>query len=438
MRFQATWESVKKHTVPAWYADAKLGVFVHWGIYSVPAYAPVKTAQLGEIPGDEDWFCNNPYAEWYFNSINVRRGPVWEHHRATYGADAAYEDFLEQWTASAWDPHVWAGLFKAAGARYVVLTAKHHDGFCLFPSRYTDYSVEHLGPKRNLYGELHDAVVQSGLKMGAYYSGLLDWKFSPLPIFTEADQYPTAPQTYAYADYAFNQVSELIRDYRPAVLWNDIGWPVRGEGQLPQLLAGYYNLVPDGVVNDRWNGLWSDYTCTEYQQGAFRPDAKWEHCRGIGLSFGINNAEDESDYLTRDALIRLLVETVSNNGNLLINIGPNADGTIHPLQAQRLEELGAWLAVNGEGIYGTRCDAACPNARTENGQLFFTAKDEARYLFVEAEHLNVPVTVDHPFRMMEALDAGVVFEHQRLGDAVRLTIRSMGDSAPVVCFRCRL
>lgn len=380
--YDATWESVQSHTVPDWYDDVKLGIFVHWGAYSVPAWAP-PTCQLGEIEGDENWFCNNPYAEWYFNSINVRRGPSWEHHKEVWGEDFAYENFSHLWKAENWKPDEWAALFREAGAGYVVLTTKHHDGLCLFPSRHTDYNTTVLGPQRDIMGELTRAVRAEGMKMGAYYSGIIDWRFAHDPIFHESQNFSAACPTYEYADYAYKQVTELIDRYQPSVLWNDIGWPKRGEDMLPHLLAHYYNNVPEGVIDDRWNGLIRDFASLEYKYGEVTRAEKWEMCRGMGLSFGYNAVEDDSHLLSKAELVSLLVGTVANGGNLLINIGPMADGTIPPAQAERLRALGAWLRINGEAIYGTRC-ADRLSETAENGiDIHYTTKNDALYLILD-------------------------------------------------------
>ena len=205
--YMGTWESVKKHQVPEWYEDCKFGIFIHWGIYSVPAFAP-RTWELGEVDGDEEWFCNNPYAEWYYNSVNVGKGPTYEHHLKKYGKDFKYEDFIPQWRAENWNPAQWAELFQKAGARYVVLTTKHHDGFCLYDSAYTDFNTTVMGPKRDITEELTEAVREAGLKMGLYYSGLIDWQFANDPIFYEEQNFGNACPTFEYADYSYNQMKE--------------------------------------------------------------------------------------------------------------------------------------------------------------------------------------------------------------------------------------
>ena len=350
-RYEPTWESVKTHTLPQWFDDCKLGIFIHWGLYSVPAWAEV-TWELGGEPSPLEWFTHCPYAEWYQNTIRIEGSPAQRHHAETYGADFDYADFADRFTCENWDPAAWAALFREAGAGYVVLTTKHHDGFCLYPSKYTDFNCLNRGPKRDLTGELAEAVRAAGLRMGTYFSGLYDWTthFEPRLSHGEFDYNPT----YAFADYSFNQAMELVDRYHPSLLWNDIGWPAKGLGDLPHLFAHYYNTVPDGAINDRWRCEWNDFSTAEYLTGTRSLTHKWEMCRGLGLSFGFNQNEGEETVVSAKELVRLLCEFVSHGGNLLINIGPRADGTIPEIQASRLRALGAWLRVHGEAIYGTR------------------------------------------------------------------------------------
>ena len=380
-RYTGSWESIQKHEVPKWYDDAKFGIFIHWGIYSVPAYAP-HTWELGDAQVT-DWFCNNPYAELYYNSVNVGRGPGYEHHVEKYGADFKYEDFIPMWKAENWNPDEWAQIFKMAGAQYVVLTTKHHDGFCLFPSKYTDFNSVKMGPERDITGELTDAVRSAGIRMGLYYSGLIDWQFANDPIFDDDDLFGTASPTYAYADFSYNQMKELIDKYEPSVLWNDIGWPKQSEEAMPYLFAHYYNKVIDGVVNDRFNGKYYDFLTKEYQAGEMDRSQKWEMCRGMGLSFGYNEIEGDDQLITVPKLVNLLVSTVANNGNLLLNIGPKADGTIPAEQLRRLEILGEWLSVNGVGIFGTHPSDRESEIREDGMELHYTRKDHVLYVFAD-------------------------------------------------------
>ena len=349
----ANWESLRAHPIPQWYDDAKVGIFIHWGPYSVPAYAN-PSFQLGEIPTEYDWYTNNPYAEWYANSVRVGKGPTYEHHIKTYGKDFPYERFTDMWKAENWDPQQWASLFKQAGAKYVVLVTKHHDGFCLFHSKYTDFSTTSRGPMRNITGELTQAVRDAQMKMGLYYSGYYNWTFYDEPVFSKANCRSYCPPTYAYADFVYSQCKELIDTYQPSLFWNDIGWPEVGEDALKHLLAHYYNSNEDAVVNDRFSGFYHGYLVKEYQSGKQNRTEKWEMTRGLGLSFGYNQMENESNAIGCTELLDLLAGTVANNGNLLINVGPKADGTIPDWQEKRLRVMGDWLRRNGAAIYDTR------------------------------------------------------------------------------------
>lgn len=431
--YSGTWESVKQHKVPQWYEDCKLGIFIHWGLYSVPAYAP-KTCELGEIPGDEGWFCNNPYAEWYYNSVNVGCGPTFEYHKKTYGEDFAYENFADMWKAENWRPQEWAQLFKEAGAGYVVLVTKHHDGFCLFPSKYTQYNSIWRGPQRDITGELTRAVRDQGMKMGLYYSGIIDWRYAHDPIFREEDNFNNACPTAEYADYAYNQCMELIDRYKPSVLWNDIGWPKQGENALPGLLSHYFNTVEEGIVNDRFNGLYHGYTTKEYKYGESNRNEKWEMCRGMGLSFGYNEQERDDEIISLEDLIYLLVDTVSNNGNLLINIGPKADGTIPEAQASRLKELGKWLEVNGEGIYKTHCSRR-ENIYGDKESVFFTEKDKYLYMFINMDGAGKKVIPGLDIQRAEALDARVRFGITKTDSGICLDILENGTGYDMIGFR---
>jgi alpha-L-fucosidase len=386
MRFKPELDSIREHKVPAWYEDAKFGVFIHWGLYSVPAWAP-PSGELGSIP-DDVWFTSNPYAEWYMNSVRVGKGPTWEHHREVYGSDFPYERFAEMWHAENWNPREWVSLFKEAGARYIVPVTKHHDGFCLWDSDYTRYNTCHLGPRRDIVGELCRAVREEDLRFGVYYSGLIDWRFAKWPMFSGYDVKHPDNIGYDYSDYAYNQTIELINKYKPSLIFNDIGWPYKGEKDLPYLFAHYYNTVEEGVVDDRWNDIWCDYATKEYHAGEDKVGLakKWEECRGIGLSFGYNQIEGDEHLLSPDGLVRLLVRTVAFNGNLLLNVGPRADGIIPENQASRLRYLGSWLKKNGEAIYGTRpyTGPAGQKQETESGEtVYITRKDDTVYLLVD-------------------------------------------------------
>jgi alpha-L-fucosidase len=340
--------------LPAWYDDAKLGIFVHWGVYSVPGWAPT-TGELGRVDW-QVWFRDNPYAEWYQNTLRIADSPTRRHHLATYGEDFAYHDFAAEFAraSAGFDPAAWAELFERAGARYVVLTTKHHDGYTLWPSAVANPRAPRPDWRsaRDLVGDLLGAVRARGLRMGLYYSGGLDWTFDQRPVRALADLASTAPQTEEYGRYVRAHYDELIERYRPDVLWNDISYP--RTGGLADLLEGYWRAVPEGVVNDRFRAAHADFTTPEYRTLDGIAPRKWETCRGLGFSFGWNRNEGNEQVLSERALVHLLADVVSKNGNLLLNLGPMADGTIPALQRERVLALGAWLRRYGEAIYGTR------------------------------------------------------------------------------------
>ena len=234
-RYDPDWTSLKRHPVPKWFEDAKLGIFVHWGLYSVPAWAvtrkgPRQQRDWSQLLADpKRWFRENPYAEWYLNTMRIKDSPTWKHHVETYGENYDYLDFIPIFNREAqkWNPDEWAELFKEVGARYVVFTSKHSDGFTLWPSgaHNPHRGTDQQGAQRDIVGYLTKAVRAQGLKMGLYYCGGLDWSFVETPIQVLPDLYGTVPQSDEYTRYADTQWGELIDRYQPSVLWNDISYP---------------------------------------------------------------------------------------------------------------------------------------------------------------------------------------------------------------------
>lgn len=350
--YQPNWESLDSRQAPEWYLDAKLGIFIHWGVYSVPAFSTP-----------------DQYAEWYWNRLKTEPGAdasesaVRLHketvafHNRVYGEDFAYAQFAPLFQAELFDPDEWATLFERAGAKYVVLTSKHHDGFCLFPSEEANrswgrpWNSVDAGPGRDLLGELGESVRNKGLEMGFYYS-LYEW-FNPLWL-ADRDLY--------VRQHLIPQLKDVVTRYKPALIFADGEWDMPSEDwQAPELLAWLYNESPAKdkvIVNDRWGKdtrhKHGGYFTTEY--GAGMPDAShpWEENRGMGFSYGYNRNEPLENYRSGKELIWMFADLVARGGNLLLNVGPRADGKIPEIMQQRLLELGEWLEVNGEAIYGTR------------------------------------------------------------------------------------
>jgi alpha-L-fucosidase len=387
--------------LPRWFDEAKFGIFVHWTAATVPAFAPVGPSPF-ELAATEGWeaaMARSPYVEWYQNSLSIPGSPVAEHHRATYG-DLPYDAFVRRFAEllARWDPEPWADLFAASGARYVVLVTKHHDGFLLWPSATRNPHREAWQAERDVVGELADAVRARGLRFGLYYSGGLDWTFGGLPMHDLPSSIGAIPQTPEYLAYADAHWHELIERYEPDVLWNDIGYPAAAD--LDGLFDDYYERVPHGVVNDRFDFLGvhrgtahADFTTPEYSTAHDPGGRKWESTRGLGPSFGFNRWEGEEDLLAADGVVRLLAEVAAGGGNLLLNVGPAADGSIPWHQATRLLAAGWWLRDNGPAVFGTR---AGPGATTtpDGIPVVFTAADDAVHAIVlgtpEADRVEIP------------------------------------------------
>jgi alpha-L-fucosidase len=424
--YEPTAVSLQTHSVPDWFLDAKFGVFIHWGPYSIPAFAPhnVSMDQL-EAAGEASGFANTPYAEWYQNTMQFEGGATAKYHAETFGPDYPYERFGEAFNASleAWDPVSWAQLFKRSGAGYVVLVTKHHDGFALWPSDVENPNRKGWHTTRDVVGELAAAVRAEGLKFGVYYSGGVDWTFKHKRIESFADFMTSMPgEAEGYTAYANAQYEELIERYKPDYLWNDIAYPSAQSSF--DIIAKYYNTVPEGLTNDRW--MTPDGTLPE---GAFdKPEGLtgllppmpevwdvrtpeygmfdrilpflWETTRGMGHSFAYNRNETEADYITRDGIVGMLARSACFNGNVLLNVGPRGDTVIPPGQAARLEGAGAWLERVGPAIRGTR-PVALPDREAGGLPIGGTRRDGWLYLHV----FGVPETATLSIRLPETAGA---------------------------------
>ena len=359
--FSADWNSLNSRPSPQWYEDAKFGIFIHWGLYSVPSYAP-----------------QGHYAEWYWYDLIstpppgvkhkiYRHQKVNEFHNKVYGKGFPYKNFREQFTCEMFNPDQWAKIFKKSGAKYIVLTSKHHDGYTLWPSKHASKSFGmpwnsvDSGPGRDLCQELADSVRSvGGIKMGYYYS-LWDW-FNP---YNDSMKVIRAGDGTHYKKYIkevlYPQFRELVQKYKPALLFSDGDWLADDNyWETKPLLAQLYNSAlnrDEVIINDRWGkgrGKNGGYYTTEYGSGFENVDKPWEENRGMGHSFGFNRNEDFTQYNSTKELVFMLVDLVSRGGNLLLNIGPTSDGRIPVFMQNRLVEIGQWLDVNGEAIYGTK------------------------------------------------------------------------------------
>ena len=362
-KYTPTWESIDSRPVPQWFQDAKFGIFIHWGVYSVPSYIYIN--REGSV-----YDC---YAEWYEVLAMSKKGPSRDFHDRVYGKDFEYRQFAPLFKAELWNPDKWATLFKDAGAKYIILTSKHHDGFALWPSSspYSkNWNAVEVGPKRDLVGDLTKAVRSKGLKMGLYFS-LIEWESTPTVRPGNYNGYylpePVVskykiPADKMISDHIVPQMKELVMKYQPSILYPDGDWD-EDYNRLQSLdfLSWLYNNAPNKneiAINDRWGqvrGKHGGYYSREYNDTEdLTNEHPWEEIQGMGYSFGYNRNEDIHDYRTSEELVHLLVNTVGRGGNLCLNVGPTADGRIPVIMEQRLTDIGKWLAVNGEGIYGTK------------------------------------------------------------------------------------
>ena len=410
--------SLSGHRTPSWFKSARFGIFIHWGLYSVPGWAETKHSfeQFNKGVSPEEHFRHNPYAEWYLNTVRLKGSEAQRYHYDTYNEDPElvhpsqwyYDKFSKLFDQSLekWNPNSWAKTFAKSGAGYVVLTTKHHDGYTLWPSKvhhplWSKWAGKQGSPrhpsKRDLVGELTTAVHAHGLQMGLYYSGGLDWSFKWEidDCFDDPSKkakcHPGVPNSAQYAEYAGDHLQELITKYRPAILWDDINWPSPGKSasfgklSLPQLFAQYFNKAcPAGLINDRWHlnrgtkpWKWTgDIGTPEYSQMEKVQGNVYEVCRGIGKSFGFNRVEEESDdckaYMTVRQTLHLLISTVAKNGNLLLDVGPDQYGRIPECQVAVLAGVGKWL-----NTYGSALMDAIPYALTGS---IIKPEDPVRYM----------------------------------------------------------
>ena len=331
---ESSWETLQSRAYPQWFTDAKLGIFIHWGVYSVPSYGGAES-----------------YAEWYLRGLQAGAQNRIDFMKKNYGDDFTYRDFAPLFKAELFDADEWAEIFRKSGAGYIVLVSKHHDGYCLWPSKYAPgWNSVDVGPKRDLVGEISEAIRKKNIRFGLYYS-LPEWGH---PLHRWYDDPNDSIKTYV-DQHMIPQFKEVVEAYRPDLIFTDGEWFNTAEDwHARELISWYYNLVgPDAIVNDRWgHGADIGFKTPEYSSGGLDTDRPWAEVRGLGRSFGLNRNEKLSAYMTSEELIHLFVRTVAYGGGLIINVGPAADGKIPLLQQERIESLGKWLEINGEAIYG--------------------------------------------------------------------------------------
>ena len=366
-KFRPDWRSLSAFEVPTWYKDAKFGIFIHWGVYSVPAYG----------------------SEWYPREMYREGSDINKHHVATYGplTTFGYKDFIPQFKAEHYDPHAWATLFKQAGAQYVVPVFEHHDGFAMYDSGLSDWTAAKMGPKRDVVGELATAVRAQGMHLGASSHRIEhDWFldggrkqpsdvndpryaqfYGPAQLQLQDATRPDGNDlatdwTYVSPSYGRDWVArnaEIVEKYHPEIMYFDwwIGQPsVRP--YLAQFAAYYYNQTsahgPVGIISYKHTDMQKHSGLLDLERGQLadiNPDY-WQTDTSVSnRSWGFIQKDS---FKSPEFIVHQLIDVVSKNGNLLMNVGPRADGTIPDEVQQVLLAVGGWLKVNGEAIYGTR------------------------------------------------------------------------------------
>jgi alpha-L-fucosidase len=351
--FKPTWSSLRNNRIPQWLRDGKFGIYTHWGVYSVPAVGPNGT-----------WYSNHAY-------INPN-SPERVHHEATYGPlkKFGYKDFIPMFTGAKFNADEWADLFQKAGARFAGPVAEHHDGFSMWETKYSEWNAAKMGPKRDVVGELSRAIKKRNMKFVTAFHHAENWYFFPVwdksldcsdPRYSGL--YGPIHEKGAQPDKAFfdrwkNKIIEVIDKYDPDFLWFDFGLSFVNEEYKKDLLAYFYNKaaaenkevvvtykghdLPPGIgINDLELGQERDLTYHEWiTDSSVDNQGAWGYVNGAGFK-------------TTENLVHNLVDRVSKNGYLLLNVGPKPDGTIPEEAKERLLGLGKWLEVNGEAIYGT-------------------------------------------------------------------------------------
>ena len=363
--YRADYESLETYKVPEWYMDAKFGIFIHWGAYSVPAFG----------------------SEWYPREMYIQGSDIYKHHVATYGAQDrfGYKDFIPMFKAARFDPNAWAHLFKESGAKYVVPVFEHHDGFAMYDSGLSDWTVAKMGPHRDTSGELAKAVRAEGLRLGAsshrvehnfflgegrkFDSDINDPKFAgfygPAHAWLEnKDKTPLNNDfTYLSDDYANDWLArsaEIVQKYHPDIMYFD--WWIGQPGlrhHLSKFTAFYYNASLKygdhvGVINYKDYALDAHSAVLDLERGQLADIRQLYWQTDTSISNKSWGYIDHDSFKTPDFVVHQLVDIVSKNGNLLLNVGPRSDGTIPDEVQQVLLSVGAWLKVNGDAVYGTR------------------------------------------------------------------------------------
>jgi alpha-L-fucosidase len=359
--YEPTWESLQTYKCPEWFKDAKFGIYTHWGAYSVPAW-------------ENEWYPRLMY----FEGEERRGSNFFNYHKENWGevSEFGYKDFIPLFTAEKFDADEWADLFKKSGAQFAGPVAQHHDGFAMWDSDLTEWDAKDMGPKRDILGELAEAVRKRDMRLVTSFHHAFHWKYYEPSYAIEGSDTkdpayagiskiyppvhePGAPESKEFLDNWFSRIVEVIDKYQPDYLWYDFGWQQPGfEPYQKEFLAYYYNeamkLGKEVVVTYKGKHLPEGVAILDLERGQLDSLSSREWITDTSVGLKSWSYIDAPDYKTINTLVDNLIDRVSKNGNLLLNIGPHPDGSIPEAQKELLLGIGAWLDVNGEAIYGTR------------------------------------------------------------------------------------
>ncbi|WP_281613058.1 alpha-L-fucosidase [Flammeovirga sp. SubArs3] len=357
--YDTNWESVQTYQVPQWFKDAKLGIFVEWGIYNVPR---IKTSY---------------YARWMdFDSVqynangkvvNTKPHPLHNFHKSHYGASTKYEDFVSSYTTQSFNADEWASLFKKSGAKYIISVAEHHDGFAMYNSNHTSFNSVQLGPKRDLTKELIQASKKQNLKIGLSSHFAYNWNFySPNSSFQDenrqlglASQYPSQPVSQNFIDHWWDRTKDIIDQYQPDLMWFDFYMNKNEFKPYHEKLALYYynkgiDWEKEVVLQsqDKYSHALPKGTNVmniNYSKNREINEEQWQGNIPL-VKYNLETGEEKHKKTKR--VIEDFIDIISKNGNALLHVFPNADGTIPDKQKQVLEEIGEWININQSAIFG--------------------------------------------------------------------------------------
>ncbi|MDR1675636.1 MAG: alpha-L-fucosidase [Tannerella sp.] len=426
--FQPDWENMaRNYQFPQWFVDGKFGIFIHWGVYAVPAFGN----------------------EWYSRNMYRKGSKEYEHHLATYGEHTkfGYKDFIPEFTAEKFDAGEWMKLFKTAGARYVVPVAEHHDGFAMYDSDLNEWNAARMGPRKDIVGLLKEAAEKEGIVFGLsthraenawFYNGGMEFPSDVQD--TTLRLYGGRLPDHTYRDDIarewLERTYELVNKYQPRLVWFD--WTVNDSLLMPyfnKFMAYYYNCAldwNDQVVVNTKQGYPTNVQVWDMERGKSGKMMKfpWQTDTSVGKkSWAYIEGEENK---TPEQIVHDLIDIVSKNGNLLLNIGPKADGSITEEQTSVLLAIGRWLDINGEAIYGTRCwkkfgegvAESTKGSFTDNTATVYTAAD-IRFTTKGNDFYAIVLNWDDNGTVIKSLNK------QAIADAKILNVRMLGSNEPV-------